>query len=145
MKKKTVLIIVAMFATLTLLGHAQAVATRTSALGWNIRAESLADAQAYTYSLYVDTLPPVELANVACETSTGPIFGEFLCAALFPALTPGTHSIALTAKLGAEESDKSDPLPIRMVVVQRPTGLEIISIDNSGPITLEVKPVGPAK
>lgn len=103
---------------------AQTPATKASRLGWTQQAESLADAQALTFTIYVDVLPGVAMVNPACSDAPAQMYQ---CEGALPAMTPGQHSLALTATSAGQESDKSSPLALRLVVVQTPTGLRIIS------------------
>lgn len=95
---------------------AQTPALPTDRLGWDQAAPSLATAQAYEYGIYVDGLARAVVTGVTCAGAASP----FPCVGNLPAMTPGTHSLELTAAeagfVAATESLHSTPLPIRLVV-----------------------------
>ena len=104
---------------------AQAQAIPTSKLAFNQQAPTLADAQAYTYKYYPDAATTgVNLANVTCaDTATA---GTFACEAPFPAFTPGSHSLTLSATNAAGEGPVSESLSFTFVVTpSAPTQLSI--------------------
>jgi uncharacterized MnhB-related membrane protein len=102
------LIVIVIGALLTSLISAQAPpAVAGSAFQWTQPAPDAATAQAYIYRYYVDgSTTGVVATGVTC-TGTATI----TCEGLVPALTPGNHSVSLTASAGAaaKESDKSIP------------------------------------
>lgn len=94
--------------------NAQAVAT--DKLAWNQPAPDLASAQAYTYKYYPDSsLTGVVLTGVTCESAGTPVV--ISCRTVFPAFTPGSHTLTITATNAAGESAKSAPFTFTFVVV----------------------------
>ena len=86
----------------------------TERLGWSQAAADAAELATFRYVAYVDTTSRVELADVACGTSSG----AFACSSRMPALTPGSHSIELASFVvvngAVVESDRSAPLRVTM-------------------------------
>lgn len=103
------------------LAHAQA--TPTSKLEWDQNAGNLTEAQAITYRYYPDTVPGgTVLSPVTCVGPTSP----FVCNVPFPAFTPGSHTLSMTAGNDGGESLKSSPLNFTFVVIPNPpTNLRI--------------------
>lgn len=88
----------------------------TSMLVWDQDAPDLATAQSYSFKYYPDgAAAGTALSGVSCSGSASP----FLCQAAFPAFTPGTHTLVLTANNVAGESPKSAP-PFGFVFVVTP-------------------------
>jgi hypothetical protein len=105
---------------------AQTTATPSSKIAWDQLASTLAEAQGMTYKVYADgTTTGAVLVGVTCATGvTSPLF---VCSAPYPAFTPGTHSIVLTAAstaTSADESAKSAPLAFTFIV-QKATPLNV--------------------
>ena len=77
-------------------------------LAWDQAAPSAASAQGWTFRYYVDGgTTGTTLAGVACTGASSP----FVCTATFPTLTPGPHTLQLTAAATTvSESVKSDLL-----------------------------------
>lgn len=78
----------------------------------------------YEYAVYIDAGPRQVLQGVTCDGST--------CSAPVPAMTPGDHTLQLTIADTKSipgttmESDKSDPLTIRVYIAPvAPSGLRI--------------------
>lgn len=90
----------------------------TEKLGWDQDAANTTDLAALHWLVYVDQLAPVPVMNATCEQTRGA--AGFPCRGDVPAMTPGDHSIVLTAyyDVGSTrlESLKSVPLPVRMIV-----------------------------
>lgn len=78
---------------------------QTDHLGWDQTAPALADATRYAYTPTVDGAAKPALVNVACTGSASP----FACVGDYPALTPGSHSLTLTATDGTLASTPSLP------------------------------------
>ena len=89
----------------------------TERLGWEQLAPGVAELQTYGYLAYVDDVPG-ELAGATCASTAGA--NGFACSARLPPMTPGTHTIHLTAYVdqgGRFESAKSGPLQVRLVTI----------------------------
>ena len=120
---------IAAFTVLAVLGFASAAFAQTPAnpgnkVAWDQPAPTLADAQGYTYKYYPDAATAgVALTPVTCSGTVSP----FQCEAAFPAFTPGSHTMAITASNTAGESVKSAPLSFMFVVIP------------SAPINLTIK------
>lgn len=104
-------------------GQAMAQATTpivgTEKLGWDQDANSQADLALIKWQAYLDTATtPVPILNATCGPTKGA--NGWPCQGDIPALTPGDHSIVLTAYLEVGtnkiESPKAAPLAVRMVV-----------------------------
>jgi hypothetical protein len=95
---------------------AQPVGTPTSHFLFDQPAPDLATAQAYVYKLYADgSTTGQNLLAVTCVA--GPSAGVQTCKAPFPAFTPGTHSITLSATNAAGEGARSVPFAFTLVAV----------------------------
>jgi hypothetical protein len=93
---------------------AQAQATNSSRLVWEQPNATLAEAQAYTYRYYPDgNATGTSLTNVICAEQNTTI----TCASDFPAFTPGSHSLTITALNAAGESSQSAPFMFTFVVL----------------------------
>lgn len=89
----------------------------TSQLVWDQVAPTLATAQSYTYRLRADGGPtPTVLTGATCTGTASP----FPCRVPFPAFTPGSHTITLTAGNAAGESSPSPVLSFTFVVIPAP-------------------------
>lgn len=89
-------------------------AISTSKIGWDQDATTLIEAQGLTYKYYADaSVTGVAFVTVSCVGTVSP----YQCEVAFPAFTPGTHSITLTAGNLAGESIKSLPLGFTFVVI----------------------------
>lgn len=104
-----------------------AQATPTSRLGWDQAAPSLAEAQGFTYKVYVDAgATGTLLTAVTCAGVTSP----FQCSGAFPALSAGVHSLQITAgnvNNGVpQESLKSNTLSLVFRALAAPTNLRLI-------------------
>lgn len=89
-------------------------ATPGSTLRFDQPAPNVLDAQGYTYQQYVDGGDvPTPLNSVSCSGAVSP----FVCEAPFPAFTPGSHTIRITASNVAGESLRSTPFSFTFVVV----------------------------
>jgi len=94
------------------------VAQTTPRIGWDQAATSATVAQGWTYRFYLDgAASGTVLAGVTCAGASAP----FLCSAPFPTLTPGQHTLQLTAAATAvSESVKSDLLFVNTPAPQNP-------------------------
>ena len=63
-------------------------------MGWDIPGSSLAEITAFEYGALVDGAPSVIVLNVTCVEDGG----QFSCTGDFPSMTPGMHSLTLTAR-----------------------------------------------
>ena len=85
-------------------------------LEWDQDGPDLPNVQAYGYNAYIDGVLDSVVA-ATCSGSTSP----FLCTTPFPAMTPGAHSIYLTAFIptvgGDVESLPSNTLDVILVLV----------------------------
>lgn len=120
-------------ALLTTIGLSAQTATGTAKLAWNEATISntntpadVATVQAYTYKYYADgattgtTLTPVTCTADATPATT------ITCQAPFPAFTPGTHTLQITASDAAGEGTKSAVFTFTFVVVPgAPTNIRI--------------------
>lgn len=98
---------------------ARAQATGGSKLGWDQTAPDLATAQAYNYKYYPDAATTgIILSPVTCTLTAGVIH----CQAAFPAFTPGSHTVTVTASNAAGESPKSGILSFTFVVIPAAPG-----------------------
>lgn len=101
-----------------------AQATAAKKLAWDQPAATPAEAQSFTYKGYSDgssTGTPV--TTPVCTGVASP----FACVIPFPAYTPGSHTVALTAGNVAGESLPSTPLAFTFVVVPgSPSNLRIV-------------------
>ena len=99
-----------------------AQATPASKLAWDQPNATLAEASAMTYKFYPDGgATGFPLTGVTCVV--GP---PVSCSGNFPAFTPGSHTIQVTATNTAGESLKSTSFPFTFVVVpSSPTNLRI--------------------
>lgn len=104
-------------------GQAMAQATTpivgTEKLGWDQPAADTAELGLIRWQAYLDgAATAVPILNATCEQVKGS--AGFPCRGDIPALTPGDHSIVLTAyfEVGTikVESPRAEPLPVRMVV-----------------------------
>ena len=103
---------------------AQAPATSANGLGWDQAAPDLATAKSYVYRAYPDAATVgMILGNVTCSGVASP----FSCRADFPAFTPGSHTVTITAANVAGESAKSVPFSFTFIVQPSvPTNLRIV-------------------
>ena len=93
-------------------------ATAKSKLSFTIDGLSGADAQnLVVYKLYIDDSLTGVVLPVTCVSSGGVSVAAAACSASMPAFTPGAHTIVLTASNEAGESERSDPVTFRMVIV----------------------------
>lgn len=76
-------------------------------------APDVATAQGYTYKYYDGASAGVPLVGTTCTGTTSP----FVCAFTFPAFTPGSHSITITASNQAGESAKSAVITFTFAVI----------------------------
>jgi len=93
-----------------------AQATPISKLAWDMNAPTLADANGYTYKYYPDNATTgIALTAVTCTGTASP----FQCEVSYPAFTPGSHTLFLTATNIAGESPKQTS-PFAFVFVVTP-------------------------
>ena len=99
-------------------------ATPSSRLGWDQGAPTLADANGYTYKSFADGVAPgVVLTGVTCAGTTSP----YACVVNFPAFTPGSHTIQISAANIAGESLPSAPFSFVFVVTPAvPANLRLV-------------------
>lgn len=99
--------------------------TSGSRLAWDQAGQTVATATSATYKAYVDTSTTgVALAGVTCVVGVPSTTAT--CSANFPALTPGSHTIALTQSIGTAESLRSTPpFAFEYVVVVVPTNVRM--------------------
>lgn len=125
--------LIVVFAVFVLVGcaavaSAQVPVTTANKIGWDQVAPTLAEAQGYTYKYYPDaSTTGVALTSVVCSSITSPTGAIIQCEAPFPAFTPGSHVMALTASNTAGESAKSVPISFAFVIIP------------SAPINLRIK------
>lgn len=101
---------------------ASAQATGTSKLAFDQAAANLAEANSLTYKYYPDGAATGVTTTVTCTGSTSP----FVCETPFPAFTPGSHTIQVTASNAAGESLKSAVFNFTFVVIpSAPVNLRI--------------------
>jgi glucose/arabinose dehydrogenase len=84
--------------------------------GWDQPAATSAELEGVRYLVYVDAAAGVELQDVSC--SGAPAAAGFACSARLPSMSPGRHSLALSAFIedGARlESARSSPLNVILV------------------------------
>lgn len=112
-------VLAALFVCLPALAFAQA--TPASTLAWDQPNATAAEAQAFTYTAYADgSATGTVLSGVTCSGS------PVVCTVPFPAFTPGSHTIELTASNSAGTSPKSAPFPFTFVIVpSTPSGIRI--------------------
>jgi hypothetical protein len=123
---KTLLIALALVSFASI-AQAQTPATPKSNLAWDQDAPTLAVATGYEYAVYIDAAPRL----VVAATCTG-VASPFACQTPIPAMTPGDHSLAVTASDNTsvpgvtQESLKSTAFPVRLFLApQVPKGLRI--------------------
>lgn len=110
--KKILLAVVLLFAASTAFAQ-NPPATGTNKIGWDQEGPSLTEVQAYTWKYYADkSVVGVSLTGVSCTGTASP----YQCEVSFPAFTPGTHTLTLTATNLAGESPQSNPLNFTFVV-----------------------------
>lgn len=113
MRRLTLTLLGILFATPAL---AQTPVTPLSTMAWDQAAPTLTAAQSYIYGLYIGTAPRADLPTVTCTGTASP----YRCTAPVPAMTPGPHTLQLTASqlvAGVRgESAKTPPLAIVMVI-----------------------------
>lgn len=96
--------------------------TPTSKLIWDYPNVTLAVAQAFGENYYVDAATTgVALTGKTCTFTTN----LATCQTAFPALTPGAHTLAITATSSGLESTKSNVLSFSFVILIVPTNLRI--------------------
>jgi len=90
------------------------VATPNSLLEWDQAALDVSTAQSYIYKYYLDgSLTGFVLSPINC-VANGTLFN---CSTKFPTISPGTHTLQLTAGNEAGESLKSSPFGFAFVTV----------------------------
>jgi len=80
-----------------------AQATGTSKLLFDQSAPTLAEANSYIYRYYPDTAVLGIPLTTVCIGTTSP----FICSAAFPAFTPSSHTLSLTAASSASPTNES--------------------------------------
>lgn len=120
---KHIVTALALSLTFAVSAFAQSTAVPNSRIAWDQpNVASAAVAQSYTYKYYPDgATAGIALTGVTC-TGTAPV----QCSAGFPAFTPGSHTLTLSATNAAGESPKSATLSFVFVVVpSAPSNLQI--------------------
>lgn len=93
-------------------------ATPSNKLAWDQPGPDLATVSAYTYKYYPDGgTTGTALTGVTCLAPVSGSTAAGTCSVAFPAFTPGTHTLTLTASNAAGESAQSAALSFRMVVI----------------------------
>ena len=83
-------------------------------LGWDQEASTLEEAQNATYKYYLDGNPTgTNFTTVTCTGSASP----YQCVVDFPATTPGSHIITITASNVAGESGQSNEFKFSTVII----------------------------
>lgn len=122
-------IAVGVLAVLAYAGAAQAqtTVTPTNKLVWNEQGPDLPTVQAYVFKVYADgAAAGTVAAAVVCGVRQLPDTTGFTCFLPFPAFTPGSHTLTLTASNAAGESAQSAALAFTMLVTPVvPGGLRI--------------------
>ncbi len=95
-----------------------------SRLGWDQRAESAQAVRSYTFRLYVDGNAST-ISSTSCATTAGA--NGFECSGVLPQLSPGNHTLQLTAIANGAESTRSTGLVVTAVA-----GLEGESLLSKG-------------
>lgn len=95
--------------------QAQSV-TPANKLAWNQQAPDVATANAYVYKYYADGAIVGVMVAATCAAAIAPDTTGETCSFPFPAFTPGSHSLTLTASNIAGESAKSAPITFTMIV-----------------------------
>lgn len=104
---------------------AQTPATPGSRFAWTQAAATLADANAFTYRVYLEAAPVGQVLTATCVAGGTPT--SFECTAPIPAVTPGPHTVTFTAANAAGESPKSSPFSFLMQAVPgAPTNVRIL-------------------
>lgn len=106
---------------------AQQTALPGSKLAWEQGAVDLTEANSLSATLYEEGATPILL--VAGKDCVG-VSSPFSCSVPLPAFTVGLHTVRLTVSLAGMESSMSDPLTFRIIVIQTPKGLRIVSITH---------------
>lgn len=100
---------------------AQVAALQSDRLAWDQQAASLADANGFKYQAYLDGAPAGVTLVVDCQGAASP----YTCTARLPPLTPGQHTVQLTAAMvlpdsRIAESEKSPVFSFRVFVGPMP-------------------------
>lgn len=85
-------------------------------IGWDQLAATAADLATFRYLVYVDTNAGAELRNLSCASTPGA--AGFACSAGLPSMTPGAHTLRLSAFVDEGtrlESDRSAPLNVVVI------------------------------
>ena len=96
--------------------------TPSNRLAWDQAAATLLDASSMTYRVYEASATTITLPAATCTGTASP----FACSVAFPAFTPGSHTIQMTASNAAGESAKSAAFTFTFIVVPGvPTNIRI--------------------
>lgn len=92
--------------------------TSSDRIGWDQAAADATELASYQYRVYLDgATTGTVLADVQCATA--PTNGLFACSAAWPASTPGSHTLTLTAFAVVDgqtyESAPSEPFAYRLI------------------------------
>lgn len=116
MKRIAVLVVLVLAVAGVVWSQSVPRATADMRLAWDQDAESLADAQAYVYTAYVDGATAGTVITPTCTGTTTP----FVCAAPLPVTSIGAHSVivaAQTALDGGVLSVEARSLPFNFRIV----------------------------
>ena len=112
----------------TAVAEAQTPTGPTPRIAWSQDAVDLQEALSLRYRVYVDDVATGQLVSATCNAPSSP----FTCQAAVPALTPGTHTLTLTAARvvsGSQEAESVRSAPLMIVVVvapNAPQGLRLV-------------------
>lgn len=112
----TILVIILTILGIRIEAQAPPSATINSILEWDQAGENI---QSYEYKYYLDgAVTGFVLNPVTCVNNT--------CSTRFPTVSPGNHTLQLTAQNEAGESTKSSPFAFAFVVTpSSPSGIRI--------------------
>lgn len=109
-------ITLALLLSIASIANAQGQVGSLSRMSWEQGAPTIQDAQSYLYMYYADgNATGLFISGVSCVQAN--VEMTFTCSAPFPAFSPGTHTITLTARTEGMESDKSNVLTFRFIIV----------------------------
>jgi hypothetical protein len=92
---------------------ASAQVVSSSRLGWDQPNATAAEASSYTYKYYPDgATTGTVLTGITCSGTT-----TVACSAVFPAFTPGAHTLTISATNSAGEGPKSAAFNFTFVVL----------------------------
>lgn len=113
-----VLVAVLLFAVALTAQTPGPVAAAGRKVAWDQAAPSLAEAQGYTYRLYVDgAAAPILVTSPVTCVNPGTAGAPYVCQTAFPPMTPGPHTLVVTASNDSGESLPSTPFAFQFIVV----------------------------